>query len=546
MDKLYDHGISFRFKRNDTIGSPDAESDDAFLSNCFVDTGDLNDLRDCANSRRIVIGRTGAGKSALLRQLQAITDNVITLNPSDLSLNYLANSEVIAFFEEAGTNLDPFYQLLWKHILAVELIRKKFNITNEYLQHSFLESLQQVFTRNRAKQEAISYLKKWGENFWNETEVRAKEVLNNIERELQTSAKAGVLGFDLSADGARKLSQEQKAEVVNRGARAVAQIQVSALSRVLELLENDIFTDEQEGFYVVIDDLDTQWAAEPIKYKLIRALIETVRAFRRVHRVKIIVALRQDLLRRVLTATKDQGFQSEKYESFYLNLHWSKKQIVEIVDRRLAHLVKQRYTSKPLSIAELFPKEVHGKPFEEFLCERTFLRPRDAIVLVNECLKGAAEKQCITVQLVMDAEASFSDKRRQSLAEEWGSVFPAVDRYLEVLSRRPTSFPVSELSATILEKWYLDNMADMSGDPVLLAGKRFVEEGKGSAFEFALVLITALYEVGAIGLKPDGSARAFWSYDSDFIPAHGSLKPDSRVYIHPTFWRTLGARIQVH
>lgn len=541
MDKS-DRGVQFRFRRNDTIGAPDAESDDEFLHACFVDVGDLQSLRDCTDLKRIVVGRTGAGKSALLKRLRAQTDNVVCLSPIDLSLNYLANSEVIAFFEEAGTNLDAFYQLLWKHILVVELIRKKYNITNETSQRTFFESLQQIFSRDRAKKEAVDYLNRWGDNFWNETEVRVKEVLRNIERELKASAEADVVGVKFGIDAARKLNEEQRAEVVRRGARAVTQIQVSALSRVLELLESDIFTDEQQNYYVVIDDLDTQWAAEAAKYKLIRALIETVRAFRRVRQVKVIVALRQDLLRRVIAATKDQGFQAEKYESLYLSLHWTKEQILEIVERRLMHLVRQRYTSKPVTTADLFPSDIHGTPFVDFLCQRTFLRPRDAIVLINECLKKAAEKQYVTVQMVSDAEGAFSDKRRHSLSEEWAGVFPAVDKYLEILSRRPTSFPVSELSHSVLERWFEDYLTgeDFAIDPVFLAGKRYFIDGRGSALEMALVLLTALYEVGAVGLKPARTSPLFWSYESDFIPAAGSIKPDSTVHTHPTFWRTLG------
>lgn len=371
-------------------------------------------------------------------------------------------------------------------------------------------------------------------------------MLGKIERELKASADNEGFGIKLNIDAARRLSEEQKAEVVNRGARAVTQIQVSALSRVLELLENDIFTDEQESYYVVIDDLDTQWAADAVKYKLIRALIETVRAFRKVRRVKVIVALRQDLLRRVISATKDQGFQAEKYDSLYLNLHWRKDQIIDVVERRLARLVRQRYTSKSIGLRELFPREIHGTRFDEFLCERTFLRPRDAIVLINECLKKASEKQQITVQMVSEAEGAFSDKRRHSLAEEWAGVFPAVDKYLEILSRRPPSFLVSELSHPVLERWFAEHLTkqDFSGDPLFEAGKRFFMGGKGSAFEVALVLLTALYEVGAVGLKPGKTSPLVWSYNSDFAPATGSIKPDSIVYTHPTFWRTLGVTLR--
>ena len=72
-------GAAFRFRRNDNIGAAEAESDDAFLFECFVDTGDLEILTDCGESKRIVVGRTGSGKSALLRMVREREAHVIYL-----------------------------------------------------------------------------------------------------------------------------------------------------------------------------------------------------------------------------------------------------------------------------------------------------------------------------------------------------------------------------------------------------------------------------------------------------------------------------------
>ncbi len=91
MDKK-DIGVSFRFKKNDRIGEAAAEVDDKFLFDCFVDTGDLEILRDCTAPQRIIVGRTGSGKSALLRTLEAKEEHVITLAPEQLALSYLSNS----------------------------------------------------------------------------------------------------------------------------------------------------------------------------------------------------------------------------------------------------------------------------------------------------------------------------------------------------------------------------------------------------------------------------------------------------------------------
>lgn len=239
-------------------------------------------------------------------------DHVISLPPEQLSLGYLANSGVIRFFEEAGANLDVFYQLLWKHVLAVELIKHKYRITNEAAQKSFLSTLSQFFVKDKAKEQAINYLRKWGENFWNETEYRVREITAKMEEELRASLGSNFGVTKLETGVAQRLTAEQKQEVISRGARVVNQVQIKALADVLRLMGDEIFNDPQECYFVTIDDLDTRWVDDGLKYKLIRALIETIKSFRQLQSVKIIVSMRLDLLQRVISETRDSGFQSEK------------------------------------------------------------------------------------------------------------------------------------------------------------------------------------------------------------------------------------------
>lgn len=543
MDKK-DNGISFRFKKNDRVGEAEAESDENFLFQCFVDNGDLASLRDCTAPQRIIVGRTGSGKSALLRMLERNEDHVISLAPEQLSLGYLSNSGVIRFFEEAGANLDVFYQLLWKHVLAVELIKYKYKINNDAAQKSFLSMLGQLFVKDKAKEQAVDYLRKWGENFWNETEYRVREITAKMEHDLKASLGTEGLGAKLEAGAAQKLSAEERGDVISRGARVVNQVQIKALSDVLRLLSEEIFNDAQECYFVTIDDLDTKWVDDSLKYKLIRALIETIKSFRQVRSVKIVVALRLDLLQRVITATRDSGFQSEKYESLRLNLRWSSGELLDLLNRRVQHLVKQRYTSRPVLMSDLFPTHIGKTLFSDYLTQRTFLRPRDAILFVNECIARASDRGQISSQIVQDAEGSYSQKRVDSLQEEWGTVYPQVAQYLHVFARRPVSLRVSELSEESIRDWVQSELLAHPdpNDPVAQAAIQCFMEDKLSHFKFLLVLVNALYTVGAIGIKPDTSSPEYWSYFSDHVPSEGAIKPSSVLKLHPVFWRAVGAR----
>jgi hypothetical protein len=107
--------------KNLSIGAPDAEADKDLLNDCFVDNGCLDLIRSTEKHSSIVLGRTGAGKSAILLRLQSLESNVTALNPLELAFRFIENSTVIQFFEKAGVNLNLFYRLLWRHILITEL-----------------------------------------------------------------------------------------------------------------------------------------------------------------------------------------------------------------------------------------------------------------------------------------------------------------------------------------------------------------------------------------------------------------------------------------
>jgi hypothetical protein len=163
-------------------------------------------------------------------------------------------------------------------------------------------------------------------------------------------------------------------------------VQLKELAVVVRFLNEDVFTDDQKPYYVTIDKLDEEWVDDRLRFRLIRPLIEAVKSFQRVQNVKIVVALRYDLLRRVFSATADAGFQEEKYQPLILRLRWNRSQIERLLDQRVATLVRQQYTARPVRLKDLFPERVGKTLFLDYLMQRTAMRPRDAILFVNGCL----------------------------------------------------------------------------------------------------------------------------------------------------------------
>ena len=163
---------------------------------------------------------------------------------------------------------------------------------------------------------------------------------------MRNSISAVLAPARITLGGAQALSQEEKGKVVERAKYVVNQVQIQELTYVLELLDS-ILDDPQRRYYILIDRLDENWVDEELRYLLIRALVETVRDFRRVAQAKIIIALRHDLLDRVLRLSRGAGFQEEKYESLYVDLCWNKDQLTKLLDKRVDKLVRQQYTHRP-------------------------------------------------------------------------------------------------------------------------------------------------------------------------------------------------------
>ena len=229
------HQSEFKFRKTDTIGAASAEDDTEFLETCFVETGDYEVLKDQKDIRQIVLGRTGSGKSALFERLKQEEDRVISIEPHDLALNYVSNSSVIKYFSDLGVNLDPFYKLLWRHVLTVEVLRKHFEQHASSERGRLWNFLTERFSgqtlKDKNAQQAVRYLREWGAQFWVETEYRVKEITSKLENkltgQLDAKLKANVLNTGASAKKESLLSDDKKIEVIDRAQRVVSEAQVS-------------------------------------------------------------------------------------------------------------------------------------------------------------------------------------------------------------------------------------------------------------------------------------------------------------------------------
>lgn len=532
----------FRFKRHDLIGAADAEEDKEFLTECFVDTGDLETLSDCAKPQRIILGRTGTGKTALLFKLIELKQAII-VKPETLSFNYLSNSTILQFFMETGVKLDLFFKLLWRHVLTVELLKQKYKIDNERAKRSFLSRIQDLLSRSKKKEKALKYLMEWGEEFWEETEYRIKEITNKIEKDLKGSLGVQLSHVKMDISGAKKLTGEERAEVAQRGQNVINSIQMKELSDILTLLDEDIFDDKEDIYYITIDKLDENWVDDNFRYLLIRSLIETLRDFRRVRNIKIIVGMRRDLLERVFRYTRDPGFQEEKYRELFLNIKWNDSQLAEILDKRINCLVQRSYTKGTLGYKDLLPSKIGKHRTIDYMITRTLRRPREIIEFFNNCIRHAEGKPTINIAMLRTAEGDYSKNRLRSLEDEWFADYPSLIQFTHLLRKMPPTFRINDFKTKDVEDFCLNfTIQNMDKKCVIAQEAKKVAEGIISVHDFLLFLCHVFYRTGIFGLKLAVYEKTIWCYEGPETIAAKAINLDAGVTIHPVFWRVLGIK----
>ncbi len=532
---------TFRFRSLDNIGAAAAE-DDKFLRECFIDTGALEFLRHSKDPRCVITGRTGSGKTALIMQLRQTEERVIEIPPESLALSYVSNSTILRFLSGIGVKLDIFFRLLWRHVFTVELLKHHFEIHGEEHKASFLTRFLQMFSGQESRK-ALNYLETWGRSFWQETEYRIKEVTQTLERDLKASIGSTIskLGVSISADGGKKLTSEERAEIVDRAQRVVNQVQIRELSEIIDMIDR-VLDDPQKRYFIVLDRLDENWVEESLRYRLIRALIETTRDFRKVRNAKIVLALRLDLLDRVFRLTRDPGFQEEKYESLYLPLQWVNSQLIEVLDRRVDHLVRHQYTKQTVTHKDVFPVRIGRQETMAYLLERTFMRPRDVIMFFNECIKKAVDKPRITASMLSDAEGEYSRNRLRSLGDEWSADYPTLLSFTGLFRNRRPYVRLNEISNEEIAELCLEVCVSSAeaDDELSVAAAQVVECRPGAVDHFRRVVAVTFYKAGLLGLKTGPTEGYAWALSGRRSISFAEIGPSTSVAIHPMFWRVLG------
>lgn len=534
------HQNKFKFSKHHTIGAPDAESDYT-LDKVFIETGELEVLEDISSSKCIIVGRTGAGKSALIKQLEDNLQKVKRIEPESMSIKYLSNSTIINYLLQLDVNLNFFYKVLWKHVFIVELLKLYFDEDiskrKNWLQ-SIYDKVQNKFGKiNPAKEKAISYLETWSDEFWQFREHRIKTLENDLTQKLQKEVGVSNLA-SLKAVIEESKTTKTSSEIKYKAEKVINEIQAEELYEIINILKNDLFNEPQKRFYIIIDDLDKEWVSPQIVYDLIAAMIEVIKEFQAFKSAKIIVALRDNLHQLVFSAKEHRGGQREKFSSLYLYLTWDRNNLKDLIDKRLRLI-----SNDSIDIKDTFEKKnKNNESGFDYILDRTFLRPRDVISFVNKIIQNSNSKSHFSNSIIKLAEPEYSIERLQAIEDEWNENYGDISKLCYFLTGIHNGFRIINIKEESFYELYCDeDSKSFKGDFKIILAQW--QKNKIKFRDFLKEALYILYKVGIIGIKKPHSPIQFF-YDKVNPVLISDINSDCRIYVHKAFYSALSINVK--
>jgi len=466
-----------------TFGASAAENEFRELSNYYLDTEQF--YRALRGEVRLVVGRKGAGKTAIFAQVrdrkrQDARNIVLDLLPDGYQL--LKFKEMVLRFLGAGS-LEHTITAFWEYLLLLEICHKLLQKDNVI--HMRDRRLTQPYRELAVLYQTDEYV---GEGDFSE---RLSTLLQHITNDYQSK---------YGSETDRSLKQQEVTELLYRH-------DVSELRRhVVDYLR------QKGGVFILFDNIDKGWPTHGLTasdVSIVRALLEATRKLeRQLGREDIecftLTFLRNDVYELLVRETPDRGKEG------HVALDWSDHDMLrEMIRRRLV------YSGMPDSpFEELWPQicasHVAGEESSQYLIDRCLMRPRALIDLANYCLGFAINLGHSKIQ-VGDIEkgiAAFSADLVRDIGYEINDVLPEAENVLYAFIGEPQT-----LSADMLR-----NLLEQSGMPA------------SSLDEIVRVLLW----YGVLGVKrPDGTVTSIYDVNYEMPILSGivrKLEPDGVSY----------------
>ncbi len=510
---------TYVFKHSDQIGSLDAETD-TFLDECFLESSVYETLRkftkDVDFSKRIIVGRTGSGKTALLKKLSA--DNNVkqhaVIEAESTVFEHIKNNIFISQLLENNIDLRVFYKSLWIHVLIVKVIEMTFPSNL-----SFMEKIQTLVGGKKKKYNidlAQEYLRNYSDNFFNDKIV--SEITEKMQHELNGSVGNGF------AKVSGKITDEVAQKIQTETARYVSSELLRKQKELIKIIMEETEDEGQSRIIISIDDLDKSWlSSSSIRYDFINALLDAFKELMEIRSVKVLISIRTDILMGIY---KTNLRQEEKDRSLIIPIEWKRNDLFSILDKRISYLIKHKYAGKTnVKFCDIFDFQVNGEDASSYIVDRTMLRPRDAIDFVNYCLSQGDGTTILSEDHVLEADERYYTSRKNAINKEWLSRYKHISNYTDSIALiNKREFNQSEIEDDINNVMDFLMSKSTSNDD---------SQDENIATNFN-ALLDVWFTIGLIALKKSDTLSVYSSFDK---PSLDISDYNKRFIIHPLFFR---------
>jgi len=474
-----------------TFGSDDAELDEkhGFLDKVFLKTSIYHRAKE--GQRELLIGRKGAGKSAICLSLKKAFEKegvaTILIAPKTMSLQELEQ------FKISTLNKDEVYVFAWKHFLLLKIGLEI------YRRIAGLESLQRKPSVKQKLKEVREFL------------VLANELDRTFMEKIwgrSSSIRRLISKFTIKAYGLEGTLETRPPDIQRRAISELDKFQAN-----LEFLHHALET----NIAVLIDKVDEIWSNVDGSTVAIIGLIKAVHELNTsLQHARLILFLRSDIYDTLRFSDAD------KFRTVEERLDWSDNDLKSLIARRgrvSAGLPLEEINALWNSIFEF---SVQNQPSFEYIIKRTMRRPRELIQFCNRAKSIAQDNDHdqIYKEDILSAEPLYSEWKLRDLASEFIVQYPYLEDLLKVFEGFKVSFEPVEIVTRLDDRKALisERFSDLKG----VNNDRILQN---------------LFLIGFLGAVDPAGEQQFVYDDPKII-----LSQQLRIIVHPAFHSALGVK----
>jgi hypothetical protein len=415
------------FLVNLDLGATAAENEMVTLGSYYVPIDEFNHALQ--GTIRLAVGRKGSGKTALFFQVR----DHLRRNKKKVVLDLKPEGHQLKRFKDVLRVLgEPVSEhvaaAFWEYVLLLEIC------------HKVLEKDSKVYTRDHRLYEPYRRL----ESLYSQDSIieeadfseRMLGLVNRITWEYEQR-----YGFDKQV----YLQTGQVNELLYK--HDIPQLRKELLAYLML----------KDSVWLLFDNIDKGWPTRGVEYLdtvILRALLDATRKLERYFSKKdfplnTILFVRNDVFELLVDETPDRGKEARA------SLDWTDRDLLkELLRRRLIYNGMSDSTRFETAWRSIAVSHIEGEDSAEYLIDRSLMRPRNFLSLINYCKSNAVNlrHKKITEGDIAKAWSSYSADIVNEIGLEIRDVFPQAEDVLYCFIGAAPHLSLAEVRNSIREE----------------------------------------------------------------------------------------------